>query len=104
MVDNLHQQTIKEGDETSSLIISIVQLLVNCAESSDAYLSMKRSIQLLHHTILMTRRALQIFEPTPLGRNLASALVPVMLCCREDLQRLFDELDDYRERLRSTGV
>ena len=65
---------------------------------------MKRSLRLLHHTILMTRQVLQIFEPTPLGRSLASTLMPVMLSCREDLQRLFDELDDYRERLKFTGI
>ena len=90
-----HKQTIMEANEAANLIISIIQLLVNCTESSNAYLCMRQSIQLLHHTILMTQQALQIFEPTPLSHNLASTLMPMMLSCCEDLQHLFDKLDDY---------
>lgn len=77
---------------------------MNRTESSDAYRDTKQFLELLNHTLLMTRLALQTFEHTPLGRNLANALKPAILGSRENLQELFDKLEDYRERLRFWSV
>lgn len=52
----------------------------------------------------MTRQALQTFEYTPIGRNLATTVKPKVLGCHKDLQHLFDRLDNYREGLSFTGI
>ena len=51
-----------------------------------------QTIQLLYHN-LGDSMELQIFERTPLSRNLAITLLPVMLSCCENL---FNELGDYQ--------
>lgn len=99
-----HQQAMLAADVASSLIISIVRLLVNRTESLDAYRSMKKFLMLLNHAILMTRYALQTFEYTPSGCNLASTIEPTIIGCRDHLQELLDMVHDYREGLSFTSV
>lgn len=103
-LQSCHQQAIDAADNASGLIVSIVHLLVNRTESLDTYRDLKRSLVLLNHTILMTRLALQTFEYTPLGLNLARTIKPAILDCRIDLQELFDRLEHCREGLNATGI
>lgn len=103
-IQSTHQQAMVAADDASGLIVAIVHLLVNRAETSDAYRDLKRFLGLFNHTILMTRLALQTFEYTPLGPNLANAIKPEILGSLENLRYLFDKLDDYRERLNLSSV
>lgn len=103
-MQNFHQQAMIVAEDASGLIVSIVQLLVNRTDSSDTYRDTKQFLELLNHTILMSRLALQTFEYTSLGRNLAKAILPTIAGCRTDLQELLHLLDNYREGLSYTSV
>lgn len=94
------QQVIAAADGTSGLTAAVVHLLANRTESSD----LKRVLELLNHTIVMIRLALQLFEHTPLGGNLARTIKPAILNCRASLQDLFDKLEGYREGISVTGI
>lgn len=76
------------AENVSGLIISIVHFLVNRTE----YRGMKCFLELLNHTILMTRLALHIVEYTPISLNFVMMIEPTILGCRDDLQGLFDKL------------
>lgn len=99
-----HQQAMIAADHGSGLIVSIVKLLVNRTESSDAYRGLKQYLELLNHTILMTRLALQTFEYTPLGCHLAITIKSTVIGCQNDLQELSDKLFEYRDVLSLTGI
>lgn len=99
-----HQQTIAAADKASGLIVSIVHLLMNRTEFSGICRDLKRSLGLLNHTILMTRQALQTFEYTPFGRNLARTIKPAIIDCRVGLQYLFDKLEGCRKCLSVTVI
>lgn len=103
---NFHQQAITAADDASGLIISIVQLLVNRTDSSSdtSYRDVKQFLELLNHTILMTRLALQTFEYTYLGRNLAKTIGPTIVDCLTKLQELLGVFNKYREGLGYTSV
>lgn len=103
-MQNVHQQATIAAESASGLIIAIVQLLINRRESSDIYGDMKQFLELLNHTILMARLALQTFEYTSLGRSLARLIVPTIAGCHSNLQDLLDLLDHYREGLSYTSV
>lgn len=103
-MQSLQEQAVTAADRASGLIVSIVHLLVNRVETSDAYRDWKRFLELLNYTILMTRMVVQIFEHAPLGHNLANTIIPELFGCSEDLQYLFDKLDDYKERLTEFSV
>lgn len=105
-MESYHQRAMIASDSAIALIISIVQLLlVNRTDPSDkAFRDMERSLKLLYDTISTTRVALQVFERTPLGRNLAITIEPTVLDCCENLQKLLGKLEDYRSGLSYTSV
>jgi len=92
------QQVIAATDDTSRLIVSIVRLLANRMESFDGCRDLKLSLELLYHTMVMTRlAALEIFGPC--GCDLASTIEPAILECCATLQELFVKLESYEKGL-----
>ena len=90
------RKVIAAVDDTSRLIISIVRLLANRMESFDSCRDLKLSLELLFHTIVMSRlAALEIVEPR--SSNLASTVEPAILECLGSLRELFVKLQAYQE-------
>ena len=96
------RKIIAAVDDTSRLIISIVRLLANRMESFDSCRDLKLSLELLFHTIVMSRlAALEIFEPR--GSDLAGTVEPAILECLGTLRELFVKLRGY-QGLSITGI
>ena len=96
------RKIIAAVDDTSRLIISIVRLLANRMESYDSCRDLKLSLELLFHTIVMSRlAALEIFEPR--GSDLAGTAEPAILECLGTLRELFVKLRGY-QGLSITGI
>ena len=96
------RKVIAAVDDTSRLIISIVRLLANRMESFDSCRDLKLSLELLFHTIVMSRlAALEIFEPR--SSDLASTVEPAILECLGTLRELFVKLRGY-QGLSVTGI
>ena len=90
------RKVIAAVDDTSRLIISIVRLLANRMESFDSCRDLKLSLELLFHTIVMSRlAALEIVEPR--SSDLASTVEPAILECLGSLRELFVKLQAYQE-------
>ena len=90
------RKVIAAVDDTSCLIISIVRLLANRMESFDSCRDLKLSLELLFHTIVMSRlAALEISEPR--SSDLASTVEPAILECLGTLRELFVKLQAYQE-------
>lgn len=103
-VQSFQQKALMVADDASALMISIILLLANRTVSSNAYGDLKQSLRLLNQTILATSLALKVFEFTPLGRNLAIMIKPIIVGCCGNLKELFDTLDDSREGVSFTFI
>src|ERR1700733_8121146 len=70
-------------DLASNLIDEIIRLLVDLTEFSVDYLYLQDLLlKPLHRTLFLTGYALQLYEDTPLGPNLAALITPeVEKCC-----------------------
>jgi hypothetical protein len=92
-------------DLASNLIHEIMQLLVDLTKFSVDYLYLQELLlKPLHQTLFLTGYALQLYEDTPLGPNLAAVISPeVEKCCRS-LQHILDCIDRYRLTLHSTPM
>ena len=96
------RKIISAVDGTSRLIISIVHLLANRTESLDSCRDLKLSLELLFHTIVMSRlAALETSEPR--GSDLAGTVEPAILECHGTLRELFVGLRGY-QGLSITGI
>ena len=104
-IQNHHQQAMVATDNALALIISIVHLLrVNHTDSDRTFQDMERSLKLLCDTISATQVALQLFEFTPLGRNLSMTIKATVVDCCENLQKMLDKLENYRSSFSYTAV
>jgi hypothetical protein len=92
------------GDIAIRLIIKIVQLLVDCKEFSDANQGLKLELETLQKILSLTGLAMQAYEYTPLGRNLASNIIPVVEQCCVVLDEIFVKIDSYRQGLHPTSI
>ena len=97
------RKIIAAVDDTSLLIISIVRLLANRMESFDSCRDLKLSLELLFHTIVMSRlAALEIVEPR--SSDLASTVEPAILECLGTLREFFVKLQGYQEGHSVTSI
>jgi hypothetical protein len=65
-------ETGSAGSIASDLIDDIEKLLADPTESTDNDQELKGELELLRQTLILTDRAVQTFEYTPLGQNLAN--------------------------------
>jgi hypothetical protein len=95
-------------DDAATLIVKIVQLLIDHGEGhpdlKGVYRGLKLDLELLHKTLTLTSLAVQTFEYTPFGQNLANSIIPEVVQCCEVLQGLFEKIDGYRRGLNHTSI
>jgi hypothetical protein len=92
------------GDVADSLIIKVVQLLIDRGETGEYYRRLELELETLHHTLTLTTLAIQTYERTPLGRNLEHSIDPEVEQICVVLQELFDRIDGYRQGLWPTSI
>jgi hypothetical protein len=91
------------GDIATSLTIKILQLLIDRRESSDDR-AVVQELKTLQQTLTLVGLAIQTYEYTPLGRNLANNLIPEVEQCCVVLDELFHKINSYREGLFPTSI
>ena len=83
-------ETGSTGDIACGFIDRINQSLCDRAESTDQDFALKAELQSLRQTLTLADLAMQTFEYTPIGRNLAKSVSPEMEKCRIVLQELYN--------------
>jgi hypothetical protein len=91
------------GDIAMSLTVKILQLLINHRESADDR-ALVQELNTLQQTLTLVGLAIQTYEYTPLGRNLANNIIPEVEKCCVALDELFHKINSYRERLFPTSI
>ena len=86
-------------DITARLITQIIRLLVESRISSDDSRGLRLELETLRIILTLTKRTIQTYERTPLGRNLANTIIPEVQRCCIELQESFDKIDRYRQGL-----
>jgi hypothetical protein len=99
-----HSGTSSTGDISVSLIIDIVQSLNAHGDIVDDYRILELELESLHQTLTLTSLAVQTYEYTPLGRNLANSIIPHVEQIWVVLRQLFDRIEGYRQGLNSTSI
>jgi hypothetical protein len=98
-------ETGSAGDVAVRLIDKIGQLLVDPrTETSDSDRELKAELDSLLQTLNLTRLAIQTYEYTPVGRNLAISINPEVERCCAVLQDLFDSIDSCHQGLFATTI
>jgi hypothetical protein len=92
------------GDVVAILLVKIVHLLIDHGEPSHYHLGLKLQLESLHKILILTDLALQTYEYTPLGRNLANTIIPEVEQIGVALQELFDRINGYRQGLHPTSI
>ena len=92
------------GDVTTSLIVKIVQSLVDRGEARDDYRILELELDSLRQTLTLTGLAIQAYENTPLARNLANSINPEVAQMRVLLQELFEKINNYQQGLKPTFI
>jgi hypothetical protein len=88
----------------AGLIDKIQQLLVDRIDLSDDDRRLNTELETLRQTLTLSRLALETFEFTPVGRNLANTISPEVEQCCAALQELFNSIDNCRRGLFSTFI
>jgi hypothetical protein len=91
-------------DVASNLIVEIKRLLVDLTKFSVDYRYLQDLLNSLHQTLFLTGLAIQAYEDTPLGPNLAVVVIPVVEQCQVILQHMLDSIEAYRRILYSTPI
>jgi hypothetical protein len=91
-------------DVASNLIVEIKRLLVDLTKFSFDYRYLQDLLNSLHQTLFLTGLAIQAYEDTPLGPNLAVVVIPVVEQCQVILQHMLDSIEAYRRILYSTPI
>jgi hypothetical protein len=91
------------GDIATSLTVKILQLLIDRRESSDDR-ALGQELKTLQQTLTLIGLAIQTYEYTPLGRNLANNIIPEVEQCCVVLDELFHEINSYRAGLYPTSI
>jgi hypothetical protein len=90
------------NDIAFGLIDKIEQLMADRAIDNDHHL--KHDLDTLRQLLTLTRLAIDVFRPTPLGRSLAECIdLEVERCCTV-LQELLDSIRTYRQGLFATYI
>jgi hypothetical protein len=93
------------SDLASNLIGEIIRSLVDLTEFSVNYSYLQDLLlKPLHRTLFLTGYALQLYEDTPLGPNLAALISPEVEKCCLLFQNILDDIDRYRSTLHSTHI
>ncbi|KIM81317.1 hypothetical protein PILCRDRAFT_507949 [Piloderma croceum F 1598] len=69
-------------DVASNLIVEIKRLLVDLMKFSVDYRYLQDLLNRLHQTLFLTGLGIQAYEDTPLGPNLAAAIIPLVEQCQ----------------------
>jgi hypothetical protein len=91
-------------DVASNLIVEIKRLLIDLMKFSVDYRYLQDLLNTLHQTLFLTGLAIQAYEGTPLGLNLAVAVTPEVEQCQAILQYMLDSINRYRQILYSTPI
>jgi phage terminase Nu1 subunit (DNA packaging protein) len=91
------------GDIAMSLTVKIMQLLIDRRESLDDR-ALVQELKTLQQTVTLVGLAIQTYEYTPLGRNLANNIIPEVEQCCVVLDELFQKINNYREGLYLTSI
>jgi hypothetical protein len=91
------------GDIATSLNVKILQLLIGRRESSDDR-ALVQELKTLQQTLTLVGLAIQTYEYTPLGRNLANNIIPEVEQCCVVLDEMFHKINGYREGLFPTSI
>ena len=92
-------------EEACNLIVEITRLLVDSTKFPNEYRYPQRlSLKTLHETLVLTGLAIQVYENTPLARNLNHSIGPDIQKCHDILQDMLDTIDSYRQRLYLTSI
>lgn len=90
-------------DTAARLIVGIVQLLMD-GGCSEHFGDLKRELELLQKTLALTGLAIQAYQSTLLGANLANTINTEVQRCTVVLEKLFYVIDQYRQGLKSTPI
>jgi phage terminase Nu1 subunit (DNA packaging protein) len=91
------------GNIATGLTVKILQLLIDRRESSDDR-ALVQELKTLQQILTLVGLAIQTYEYTPLGRNLADNIIPEVEQCRVVLDELFHKINSYREGLFPTSI
>ena len=94
-------ETGSVGNAAARLIDNIEQSFVDRAELD---CGLKEELQTLRQTLILASLAIQTYEYTPLGPNLANTINPEIEQCCTVLQKIFDNIDSCRRSLSSTPI
>jgi len=93
------------GDIATSLTLKILQLLIIDRRESSDDRALVQELKTLQQTLTLVGLAIQTYEYTPLGRNLANnIIVPEVERCCVVLDELFRKINNYREGLFPTSI
>jgi hypothetical protein len=92
------------SDVASWFIEKTKKLLDDHTESTDNDRALWDELELLRQTLILTDLAMQTFEYTPLGRNLARSINPQAEQCCDVLRDLFDSINRCRQNLFPTRI
>jgi hypothetical protein len=93
---------VSTTDFAVRLIVNIVHLLH--VESADECRHWERELKALCQSLNLTRLAIQAYEYTSLGQNLAKTIFPEVERCCGVLREILDKIIHYRESLKSTKI
>jgi hypothetical protein len=91
-------------DVASNLIDKIQELLADRTELTDNDRALRSELETLRQILFLIGLAVQTFEYTPLGQNLAKSINPQVEQCCEVLQNLFDSIRSCRQGLFPTYI
>jgi hypothetical protein len=91
-------------DAAANLVVQLVRLLINRGASPETYRDLKRDLESLHQTLVLTRLAIQVYQYTPLGQSLARTVSPEAEKCRVMLQEVLDGTQSCRLGLDPTSI
>jgi hypothetical protein len=94
-------ETGSVGNAAVRFIDNIEQSLIDRAELD---CGLKEELQTLRQTLILADLAIQTYEYTPLGPNLANTINPEIEQCCTVLQKIFDSIDSCQRGLSSTPI
>jgi hypothetical protein len=99
-----HFEASSAGDIAIGLIVKIMQLLIVHIRSSDNHRDLKLELESLHQSLTLTGLAIQTYQHSPLGKNLAKNITPEVMQCRVALQELLNKVSGTWRGLNSTNI
>jgi hypothetical protein len=101
-INNYASSVASIVDICISLTVDIINLLR--AERSIQSRRLEGKLNSLCTSIILTRLAVEAYEYTPIGQNLANTISPEMERCLATLREIFDKINSCWEGLRPTRI